>query len=122
VTDETNTQRILVVAKTAWSHRKWIAALVASMVTGVIGTSVAWGGYVERMSGDKAQIDRIEKKLDAKIESDNAANSSRDMKQARLEEKVDAVHEDIRDFKDWKDRITGVAETVRVPKLGRHPK
>lgn len=119
MTDETNTQRILMVAKTAWSHRKWLAALAASMVTGVIGTSVAWGGYVERTSGDKEAIARIEKKLDAQIESDNA----RDMKQARLEEKVDAVHEDVRDFKDWKDRVTGVAETVNVPKLqGRRAK
>lgn len=112
--EDTSSQRILVVAKTAWSHRKWLAALAASMVTGIVGTSAAWGGYVERVSGDKEAIARIEKKLDAQIESDN----TRDMKQARLEEKVDAVHEDVRDFKDWKDRVTGVAETINVPKLG----
>jgi hypothetical protein len=116
MSDDTTQQRILVGAKMAWSHRKWIAALAASMVTGIVGTSVAWGGYVERVSGDKDAIERIEKKLDAQIERDTA----RDMKQARLEEKVDAVHEDVRDFKDWKDRVTGVAETVNVPKLQGH--
>lgn len=112
--DDTTQQRVLAVAKTAWSHRKWIAALAASMVTGIVGTSVAWGGYVERMAGDKEGLARIEKKLDAREIHDNAM----DMKQAVLEQKVDAIHEDVRDFKDWKDRVTGVAESINVPKLG----
>lgn len=114
MTEDTSSQRILVVAKTAWGHRKWIAGLAASLVTGVIGASVAWGGYVERVSGDKEAISRIEKKLDVMAEDMNASK----MKQAVFEEKLDSVHEDVRDFKDWKDRVTGVAETVSVPKLG----
>jgi hypothetical protein len=114
--DDTSSQRILVGAKIAWGHRKWIAALVASMVTGIIGTSVAWGGYVERVSGDKEAITRIEKKLDVMAEDMNSSK----MKQAVFEEKLDSVHEDVRDFKTWKDRVTGVAETVNVPKLQGH--
>lgn len=34
--------------------------------------------------------------------------------------KLDSVNDKVDDFKNWKDRVTGVAETVTVPKLQGH--
>ncbi|MDB6107828.1 MAG: hypothetical protein JWO52_7827 [Gammaproteobacteria bacterium] len=98
--DDTIRTRVLNVAKTNW---KAVAGLVVSLITGIVGTSIAWGGYVERMSNDKDTLERIEFKVDGVVADVSVMKTARavdaatlknlDDRQRRIEDNWDTAYE-----------------------------
>ena len=106
--DDTTTTRIVKLARGNW---KIALGLLASLITGIIGASVGWGGYVERLSNDHSAITRTESKVDAlseqvaKLSLIIAANSSL----------TTELQSDVHELRGNWDDAAHTVDTFRVP-------
>jgi len=115
MTDDTIQTKALKAVK---PHLKLIAHFGWAAIVAIIGFTVA---NTKKQMHSEALEESVSQLVE-KMDSMNDKVTSLQQKQAVFDEKLDRVHEDVRDFKDWKDKVTGVAETVTVPKLGHRAK
>lgn len=99
--------------RTNW---KTVVAYVVAAVTTGANVFIAIG----HRQSDSAVVAASVTQLVTKVEglTDKVNTQSADI--AGMTAKVDMIHDDVQGFKAWKDRVTGVAETVTVPKLQGH--
>lgn len=102
--------RALTYTRTNW--KAVIAYVVAAVTTGA-NVFIAIG----HRQSDSAVVAASVTQLVTKVEglTDKVNTQSSDI--SGMKSTVDMIHEDVQGFKAWKDRVTGVAETVTVPKL-----
>jgi uncharacterized protein YoxC len=111
--EETVTTRAL---KFGRSHYKVVAAWIVAGVTTGANVFIAIGHRQSDSAVVAASVTQLVSKVDGL--TDKVNTQSADI--AGMTAKVDMIHDDVQGFKAWKDRVTGVAETVSVPKLQSH--
>lgn len=98
------------------SHWKMVAAWVIAGASTLVNISIAIGHRQSDSAVVAASVTQLVSKVEGLTEKVNT--QSADI--AGMTAKVDMIHDDVQGFKAWKDRVTGVAETVTVPKLQGH--
>ncbi len=103
----------------ARKNSKTLIAVLVSIITGVAGASVVWGGYVERMSTYKEDSARVEGKVD-KL-SGQVEDISREM--AGVNALLAEVQRQVHEQRDKWDRVEETAEEFHVPRgrRAKHP-
>lgn len=99
-------------------HLKEIAAYAIAVASTVVTVSMAYGHK-------QADTEMLSTKVDSlvtEVQSMRGEVRTLSDKQIEMSGKLDAMDDKVDDFKNWKDRVQGVAETVSVPKLGHHAK
>jgi hypothetical protein len=117
--DEADTVVTPVLLKAVSKWRKWAPWALSSIVcigSGLFSYSVKMG----HTQADGEMIARSVTQLTTEVNAMRGEVRQLSDKQIEMNGKLDAVDDNIQDFKGWKDRVTGVAETVSVPKLQGH--
>lgn len=96
-------------------HLKEIAAYAIAIASTVVTVSMAYG----HKQADNEMLGTKVDSLVTEVQSMRGDVRKLSDKQIEMSVKLDAVDDKVDDFKNWKDRVTGVAETITVPKLGR---
>lgn len=108
--DETIRTRALTFGR---SHWKMVAGWIVVSASTLWNVGIAIGHRQSDSAVVAASVTQLVIKVDGLTEKVNT--QSADI--AGMTAKVDMIHDDVQGFKAWKDRVTGVAETVSVPKL-----
>lgn len=99
-------------------HLKEIAAYAVAVASSVVAASVTWG----HKQADTEMLSKNVSDLTIEIKSMHGEVRELSDNQIKMSGKLDSVDEKVNDFKTWKDRITGVAETINIPKLAHRAK
>lgn len=111
--DDTVRTRAFKYTRTNW---KAVTAYVIAAVSTLVNVSIGFGHRQSDSAVVAASVTQLVSKVDGL--TDKVNTQSADI--AGMTAKVDMIHDDVQGFKAWKDRVTGVAETVSVPKLQSH--
>lgn len=95
---------------------KVVAAYLVAAVSTLVNVSIALG---HKQADGTALVEKVES-LASKVDGLSSKVSTQSESIAGMKATVDMIHEDVTGVKAWKDRVTGVAETVTVPKLQSH--
>lgn len=98
------------------NFRQLLAYAVATIST-IVSISVGVGRHETKNEMDAAKMNETLIQVTTKLDrmSDKVDNLA--VQQAQTTATLNAVHEEVLEVKEWKERVTGVADTFRVPKL-----
>jgi hypothetical protein len=105
----------------AWVRKYWpvLVSISGTSVVWLVAQSFAVGGYQTEFRKIAQGLEDTNTQLSAlKAKVDNLAENGPTV----TNRDIAHVQSDVRELKEWKDKVTGVADTMTVPKFGRREK